>query len=228
MSYILDALRRAEAEREREKSAVPGLHAQPLAPAPADDPRRVTLPLRAAAAVLGGVALLGVTIYAIKDGLPSAPGSAHPSVVVVPNTAPRVPNVAAAPADDGAASAPVAPAVVEAAPMPAPAPVAVAATPAPLPEPAPAPARAVTPAPMPAPAPAPVAAASAPLPALPASERIAVGGSIWSDAPADRMLILNGQVLHEGEHVSPDVVLERIGRKSAVLNVRGTRYQVGY
>ena len=31
MSYILDALRRADNERERERGAVPGLHAQPVA-----------------------------------------------------------------------------------------------------------------------------------------------------------------------------------------------------
>ena len=34
MSYILDALRRADAERER--GAVPGLHAQPVPPVSAD------------------------------------------------------------------------------------------------------------------------------------------------------------------------------------------------
>src|ERR1700754_1198526 len=31
MSYILDALRRADAERERERGAVPGLHARNMA-----------------------------------------------------------------------------------------------------------------------------------------------------------------------------------------------------
>ena len=31
MSYVLDALKKADAERERERGAVPGLHAQPTA-----------------------------------------------------------------------------------------------------------------------------------------------------------------------------------------------------
>ena len=45
MSYILDALRRAEADRERERGAVPGLHSPAL---PAD----AALPARAARAWL--------------------------------------------------------------------------------------------------------------------------------------------------------------------------------
>ena len=40
MSYILDALRRAEAERERERGQVPGLQSPPAAPAAARPFRR--------------------------------------------------------------------------------------------------------------------------------------------------------------------------------------------
>src|SRR5512134_1138701 len=38
MSYILEALRRAESERERKRGGVPGLHAQPVPMPAADDP----------------------------------------------------------------------------------------------------------------------------------------------------------------------------------------------
>ena len=43
MSLILDALRRADSERERERGAVPGLHAQQVAVAP-EDPRQAGVP----------------------------------------------------------------------------------------------------------------------------------------------------------------------------------------
>jgi general secretion pathway protein B len=57
---------------------------------------------------------------------------------------------------------------------------------------------------------------------------LSIGGSIYSDDPRSRFLILNGQVLHEGDRLMPGVVLEKIRLKSAVLNVRGTRYSLGY
>ena len=61
MSYILDALRRAEADRQR--GAVPGLQDQPQplsapAAAPADDPRRTGLWALAGAGLLGIPALV--------------------------------------------------------------------------------------------------------------------------------------------------------------------------
>ncbi|MEO7152322.1 MAG: hypothetical protein ABIX46_11525, partial [Burkholderiaceae bacterium] len=58
MSYILDALRRADADRERERGAVPGLHAQPLAPA-------ATLVPRPRAAIATGALALLVTAAAV-------------------------------------------------------------------------------------------------------------------------------------------------------------------
>ena len=62
MSYILDALRRADAERQR--GAVPGLHAQPLpAPAASESASRRTVPLLWA--LTGGGLLLAVVAAAI-------------------------------------------------------------------------------------------------------------------------------------------------------------------
>jgi general secretion pathway protein B len=58
--------------------------------------------------------------------------------------------------------------------------------------------------------------------------RFTVGGAIYSDTPSARMLILNGQVFHEGDHPTPDTTLEQIKLKSAVMNYRGTRYEIAF
>jgi general secretion pathway protein B len=55
---------------------------------------------------------------------------------------------------------------------------------------------------------------------------LAFGGSIYSNTPANRLLIVNGQLMHEGESLGPGVVLEQIKPKAAVLNIRGQRYEV--
>jgi general secretion pathway protein B len=40
------------------------------------------------------------------------------------------------------------------------------------------------------------------------------------------MLLVNGQVVREGEAVAPGLVLERIGPRQAVLSWQGTRFQI--
>nr|MDP9126626.1 general secretion pathway protein GspB [Pseudomonadota bacterium] len=58
--------------------------------------------------------------------------------------------------------------------------------------------------------------------------RLSVGGAIYSETPSARMVILNGQVFHEGDKPATDTVLEQIRLKSAVLNFRGQRYEVSF
>ncbi|MEP6506293.1 MAG: general secretion pathway protein GspB, partial [Betaproteobacteria bacterium] len=58
--------------------------------------------------------------------------------------------------------------------------------------------------------------------------RLAVGGAIYSETPSARMVILNGQVWHEGDKPAADTVLEQIRLKTAVLNYRGQRYEIAY
>ena len=58
--------------------------------------------------------------------------------------------------------------------------------------------------------------------------KLSVGGAIYSDAASARMLILNGQVYHEGDKPAADTVLEQIRHKSAVLNFRGQRYEITF
>ena len=58
--------------------------------------------------------------------------------------------------------------------------------------------------------------------------RLTVGGAIYSESPSARMVILNGQVFHEGDKPAADTVLEQIRLKSAILNFRGQRYEVAF
>ena len=51
-----------------------------------------------------------------------------------------------------------------------------------------------------------------------------MNGSVYADEPAQRLLIVNGQVLREGDAASADLTLVSIGPKSAVLRYRGTTY----
>jgi len=226
MSYILDALRRADSERERGR--VPGLHAQPGSGVSDDDD----------AADGGGMrwgfvaAVLGLALIVMLAWLAFGREKPIEVAMVPPPAAPAMP--VAAP--------------VVAAPPVAPPP---AAAPDPVPAPAPAP-RAEAPAEAPPARPQrktpPVkreaARASAPvateddsrvftvseLPddvrrALPA---LAISGATYSESRANRMLIVNGQLFHEGDVVAPNLHLEQIRLKSAVLRFKNYRYTVGY
>ena len=51
---------------------------------------------------------------------------------------------------------------------------------------------------------------------------------MYSPVAANRILIVNGQVLHEGERIAPDVVLEQVRVKAAVLSFKGYRYLVNF
>ena len=56
---------------------------------------------------------------------------------------------------------------------------------------------------------------------------LAFGGSIYSNTPANRLLIVNGQLMHEGDALGPGVTLEQIKPKAAVLNIGGQRFEIG-
>lgn len=230
MSYILDALRRADAERER--GGVPGLHTQAM-PDVGDDEQR---PRHRAGlqpwhwvviGLAGGLAVaLAWQWSSSGDTLPPPPPS-QPPPPVARAAEPPAPAMPAAPAPDAA------PAPVATAPAIAPA-VAPATGPAATPAVAPAiaPMRATPPAAAAASAPAlPEPQRVASLAALPADLRaglpaLAFGGSIYSNTPANRLLIVNGQLLHEGESLGPGVTLEQIKPKAAVINIRGQRFEI--
>ena len=58
--------------------------------------------------------------------------------------------------------------------------------------------------------------------------KLSITGGVYSPTPAQRLLIVNGQVLGEGAEAAPGVLLEQIRQKTAVLNFRGYRYGVPY
>lgn len=253
MSYILDALKKADAQRERDPAR--GIHAQPAALAPA---RRVTggpssWLWAGAAAVVVVVAGIGWYVAQDRPVAPAAPAvAAHADAV----PAPAVATVAAPPVVAQAAvpAPPPAPATVVL-PPPEPARVApreeadgdsaramrrhrattraaVAAAPAPSAAASNARASGVAASAAPAkPGAAPTSAAeAAPITnGWPAdAPKLAIGGGVYSPNRAQRMLIVNDQVVKEGADLGAGVVLEEIKAKSAVLRFRGSRYSVGF
>jgi general secretion pathway protein B len=74
----------------------------------------------------------------------------------------------------------------------------------------------------PSPPPAPVAG----LP--PDAPKLVITGGVYTTNKAQRMLIVNGQVMTEGADLGSGVTLEEIRPKSAVLRFRGGRYAVSY
>jgi len=193
MSYILEALRRSQAERER--GQVPGLNAQaaPAEELPADERRRVP-------ALWPGI---GLTVGALLAGAAwwwSRPLPAPVPLVATP-----------------------APAVVTPVPQPA-LPVVVSAPPAPAPV-------AATPAPVATPAASAPAARTPGLAELSADQRrelppLVMGGSIWSENALSRFVIVNGQVVREGEAAAPGVTVERIAPKSVTMKWRELRFEL--
>ena len=224
MSYILDALKKADADREREAAGVPDLHAQ------ADAARG------AAARTRHGRGLLWVVLGAI-----AVAGLAWQWFDAVPAEAPPSLPLAQAPAVTAPQAAPAQPAVVAVTPPPPPQAVAPASPAAVAPEPAPIPSLASKPAP-PSPTRDAVVAPAAPavaavdsrvlsLAELPADLRaklpaLVVGGSMYSPNARSRMVILNGQVFREGDKPVDGLSVESIGIKSTVLAFRGVRFEL--
>ena len=57
---------------------------------------------------------------------------------------------------------------------------------------------------------------------------LTISGSSYSENPEHRMLIVNGQVFHEGEKPTAELVREQIKPNAAVLSFRGYRCSPGY
>jgi general secretion pathway protein B len=232
MSYILEALRRAQAERER--GQVPGLeshHVSASAPAPAATRRLpLGLGLAALALVVASVAYFVLSPQTLQE-------QAKPEAQPLPSNALSSAAPRAAPAPPPTAPAPLParlPMVVSALPTPNPPPASPSeAAQAPIAMPAPG----TVPAPVAAPThtvPAESAAASAPVVALAtlsAEQRrdfppMVFGGSVWSPIAAARLVVINGRVVQEGETAVRGVRLERIGPKSVILQWRAMRLEV--
>ncbi|MES2999821.1 MAG: general secretion pathway protein GspB [Pseudomonadota bacterium] len=263
MSYILDALRKADAQRERDPAR--GIHAQPLQ-GPVDSPGGAPMrrPALWAAAVAGVAVIAGAAWYLARPGAPEVRSAPQVEAKAPRAAMPPPPAAQVLPPPVVVARAPVinAPAIIPVqAPAPAPTQATVQAPPLPAreasrAEPAPlvtAPTAAGQPpgmtpfqgprgagmSPVPAntaPMPPPRAVApippSQPLPPVqglpPDAPKLVINGGVYSANPAQRMLIVNGQVVKEGADLGSGVKLEQITAKSAVLGFRGARYTVGY
>ncbi|MDP1692255.1 MAG: general secretion pathway protein GspB [Burkholderiaceae bacterium] len=226
MSYILDALKKADAERERDAAAVPDLYAQ------ADAERGARAAARPSGWVLLALAASAAALAVLAwRWFGAAPTEAAPPwpVAQAPAALPAQP-----PAPTPAAiMSPAAPPQAAAAPMPMPTPAPAAA--------APGPARSTAPPPKPARLPAAQTAAPAASAAtearlytladLPPDMRrqlpaLAVGGAVYSSQATSRIVILNGQVFREGDTPVDGLRIEQIGLKSTVLAFRGLRLEL--
>lgn len=215
MSYILEALKKAQAERQL--GSTPTIHAVPLHAGLAGPggARRKPVWIAAGAVVLaaGAVALAWRT-----HGQPEPAVEAAPPIAAAP--------LAAAPVVAAPVVAPVVAAPVVAAPA---APVRVARQDPPV----------VVKQAAPAPAPAPASTPQAAEEILPmqrelpeaiarAVPQVAIGGYIYSSNPADRLLLIDKILRREGEEVAPGLRLEKLLPKAAVMNYKGYRYRVPY
>ncbi len=237
MSYILDALKRAESERSR--GEVPNIYGPASLTGEAEADGRATGRLGVIASVAlalllaalfwwwwaSGAADSGNAAERVASAVPPVPASVLPASVL-PAT------VAAPPGQQTEASRPK--------------PYAPTLPPAVRPKPA-APVQPVPPL-APVAALASVAASAAVLGAanpastearvyalkeLPGDIRnnlpaLRVGGATYSDSPASRMLIINGQLFREGDKLTPELTLQQIQLRSAVLSFRGYRYSISY
>ena len=50
---------------------------------------------------------------------------------------------------------------------------------------------------------------------------LVLGGSVWSDNRSSRFVVIDGQVLREGDTLAPGLVLESLAPRSALLRWRG-------
>ena len=244
MSYILDALKKANAERERERWITPGLHTLPPRKV-ADSSAQSRLALTKNHAILlalsAALVLCMVTIGALFWS-PSPPPAVMPSshsptlqqletpqnntttAPITPQANAQTATATTSTANELVTTVPVKPApgnlsrpAVKAQPQPSTTTSENARLPPPTARPKPAPAQtkqAISP-----------ALSNSPRAELPP---LAISGSTYSDNPAHRMLIINGQVYREGESPAPELKLEQIRLKSAVLIYKGSTYVLNY
>ncbi|MBP7484292.1 MAG: general secretion pathway protein GspB [Aquabacterium sp.] len=239
MSYILDALRKADSERER--GEIPGLHAQTAASLDDSAPtssvnQKLVWAVAALTAVL--VLVLSWLIWGRSETQPERPPMPpeHAAMSMRPAPPPTAPQVMAPPVTPPVAG--LYPPVNTTPPVAQTQPV-TAAPAVPTLQP-----QAVVAAPPQPKAEAPIAPIARKAAAteesklyrlmdLPESVRkdlptLTIGGAMYSDTASQRMLIINSQVLHEGDKISNDLTLESIQLKSAIFRFRTYRYVVNY
>jgi general secretion pathway protein B len=202
MSYILEALKKAQAERQL--GSAPTLLAVPVGAAPAQGALARRRPAWIALSAVALAAVLAVLAWRFQS--PALKPAAPVAVVSAPAQPAATPTATPAPA-----AVPPLAVVPPSAPPPKP----VAARPAPTPAPAPEEEKLPS-------------LRELPEPIQHAVPALAFGGYMYSKNPADRLLLIDKALRHEGEEVAPGLVLEKLLPKAAVMNYKGYRYRVPY
>ena len=243
MSYILEALKKAQAERQI--GSTPTIHAPTLASSPAGQGARSKRTPVIVAMVLMATAIAGLAAMLLRQQ-PAASQAAAASqpVAASPSPAAGQPPVSGAVVQASSASRTDVGPVVQppvlahgttqalAPHAPAQPPAAKATTQTRRVEPGTSPSGApLATAPAPAAAPAPVeepvqALRELPEPIQRAIPQIALGGYMYSKNPADRLLLIDKVLRREGEEVAPGLILEKLQPKQAIFGFRGYRYRV--
>ena len=238
MSYILEALKKAEAERTL--GAVPNIHARPLVTALSAN--RLALWQRPwmwlALMTLVLTPTVAFWINAVRTA-PAAPMDAvlptqaapRPAASIAPMAAaiPAPPTAAAIPAPPTAAAIPAPPIDVVAPPKAAPQKPVKHKTKA-------EPAQSKASVPMPAqrkPSPPQDEHMVVTLRELPEHiqrtiPQLSIGGYIYSDNQADRSVLINKRLLRDGDQVAADLILEKMTPTGIIFNYKGYRYHTSY
>jgi len=221
VSLILDALRKADAERER--GSVPSLHSQPVVAPSAGTPSKAKAGPNWLWIAIGiALGLLAAAAWVMIGRNVPAPSTA------TANLAPAQPSTPEA--------MPATPAAVSGPPPPA----AASSDAQTVAEPAPWPQAAERKVPRAAakgdPQVATLGNVTAAVPIysreqLPPDVRaalpqFAIGGSVYSADPTARSLIINGQLYRERDRLTQELSLEEIKLKAAIFSFRGYRFEV--
>lgn len=202
MSYILDALRKSDQQRQR--GLTPTLASAPLPVATTATPRPAWLPFF----LIGlGLLAMGITIGWLQ------PWQEKPTAAVI--------KVAPKPAELAVVQTPPTPAPQPAALAPQAAPAPITPPPQAMPEVAPVPARSEPARPVAVTAPRVHESASAPRPSLP---KITITVHAYNETAAERVAGINGHLLREGEEIEPGFKLEKITKDGVTLNFKGQRF----
>lgn len=211
MSYILDALRKSE--QQRQQGIAPTLSSAPLQQPDTVWPEKT----KNTAAILIALALLavGIAIGWLRPWQPQppatppvAPAITMPPIAAAPAASPKpLPEIAPPPVSSPPAKPKAQPAVATPAESPTAPPVTPTASALPPPTPAPSSAK-----------------NNESPPALqPELPPINITVHAYSTEPNERLAGINGRLLHEGSEISPGLKLERITEEGVILNFKGRR-----
>ena len=206
MSFILEALQKAENERLR--GAVPHLHQMPIAALPSRLPATIWrkpliwLAIAIVLCILFTVGYITATSTApinIPINAPiNAPNSAVPAVLPTPLTSSSQTSATQPPPPPVQTARPTKPSANNEAVIPL-----------------------VIPSVIPS-------RSDLPVQLQQNIPQLTIGGYIYAEKAEDRSVILNQKLRHEGDLVAPELVLEKMTRSGMVLNFRGQQYLQSY